>query len=122
MSGEARTVIDKSLCEADWQRVVEECAAWHGWLAFHDRDSRKNNPGFPDLVLVKQGQGTQVGRLVFFECKTERGRVRPEQRAWLDALVAVPGVIARVVRPSDWNAVEATLRGGGWQRMKGGEQ
>lgn len=72
-----------AMSEKDLQRAVEELAAYLGYLVFHDHDSRRNNPGFPDLVLLHP----LTGRLLFRELKTEVGRVRPEQQDWLDALI-----------------------------------
>ena len=43
----------RNTAEKDWQSQVEQLATMHGWLWFHDRDSRRNNAGLPDLLLVK---------------------------------------------------------------------
>lgn len=60
------------------QRVVEE-AHVAGWMTYHTYDSRRSTPGFPDLVMVR------ADRLIFAELKV-RGKPRPEQDIWLDAL------------------------------------
>ena len=54
-----------------------------GCFYFHDHDSRRNYPGFPDTVIVRGDT------LVFSELKSETGVVTPDQRAWLDALSRV---------------------------------
>ena len=90
--------------ERDWQAMVTAAAQHLGYLAYHTADSRRSQPGFPDLCLVR-GE-----RLVFLELKTEKGRVRPEQQVWLDALSQVPGVVAMVARPSQWDDVLEILR------------
>ena len=90
--------------EKDFQAMVAAAAGHLNWLVFHDFDSRRSQPGYPDLCLVRGG------RLVFLELKTERGRAGPEQQVWLDALSQVPGVVAMVARPSQWDEVLEVLR------------
>jgi hypothetical protein len=91
--------------ERDFQAMVVEAAGYLGWRAYHTFDSRRSAPGFPDLVLVKPP------RMLALEIKTERGKVRPEQIAWLADLGQVPGVTALLVRPSDWDRLEQLLMG-----------
>jgi hypothetical protein len=62
--------------------------------AMHPKDSRRSEKGYPDWTIVGP-----LG-VLFWELKTERGRVTPEQRAWLDALTAA-GQVAVIRRPSD---------------------
>ena len=90
--------------ERDWQAMVTAAAQHLGYLAYHTHDARRSQPGYPDLCLVR-GE-----RLVFLELKTEKGRVRPEQQVWLDALSQVPGVVAMVARPSQWEEILEVLR------------
>lgn len=98
-----------------WEEQLLELAALLGWRRAHFRplqtkDGRWRTPvsgdgaGFPDLVLVR-GE-----RLIVAEAKAGRASTTPEQRAWLDALDAVPGVEAYVWRPEQWDAIVATLR------------
>ena len=68
------------MSEASFQGAVVEYARLRGWLVYHTRDSRGSQPGYPDLTLVRGG------RLIFAELKTDTGRVRVEQQAWLAAL------------------------------------
>jgi hypothetical protein len=68
--------------EAQLQQMVIDLARYCGYLAYHTYDSRRSQRGFPDLVLVHQ----QTGRLMFVELKSEKGRIRPEQKVWLEAL------------------------------------
>ena len=89
--------------EAQFQAAVIELATRAGWLTHHEYDSRRSTPGYPDLVLVR------APRVLFIELKTQRGRVRPEQRAWLETLLNCPGVEVALWRPADWQAIEATL-------------
>lgn len=91
------------ISEAAFQAAIIQLATLAGWLCFHPYDSRRSTPGYPDLNLCKPP------RLLLMEVKTERGRVRPEQREWLAALAQCPGVEVALVRPSDWPMIEAAL-------------
>lgn len=99
----ARAVLDRAVSEAAWQAVIVKYAQLHGWVVWHDNDSLRNDAGFPDLVLVREG------RLIFAELKTETGRIRTAQHAWLSLLKHTAAEVY-VWRPSDWPLVEATLR------------
>ncbi len=81
--------------EAQFQRAVMDLCAHLGLLVFHSGDSRRDScAGFPDLVIVgKHG-------VIFAELKSEKGRVRPEQIAWLTAL-AQARATAYIWRPQD---------------------
>lgn len=74
--------------EAAFQQQVLQLAAFYGWRSYHTHDSRRSQPGFPDLVLVRGPD------LIFAELKTDKGRIRPEQHEWLDALGAVGNAIS----------------------------
>lgn len=101
--------------EKQWQQTVIEIAQRFGWRVAHFRTSRTGSggyatavqadgAGYPDLTLTR---GT---RLLFVELKTDKGRLSPEQAAWLTALsTAAPGCVA-VWRPRDWAEVEQALR------------
>jgi len=82
---------------------VRTLAALYGWLPYHTHDSRKSEPGFPDLCLVRGD------RLIFAELKTQRGRLTAAQTAWLDKLRATHAEVY-VWRPSDLPVVAAILR------------
>jgi hypothetical protein len=96
-------VVMSPLSERAWQSRVVDLAVLRGWRMFHPFDSRRSAPGWPDLALVRRG------RLVFAELKAEHGRLTAEQRAWLDDLRLVPGVLVFVWRPSDWPTVLEVL-------------
>lgn len=96
--------------ERDWQQTILEAAQVLGWRCYHPFDNRRSDPGWPDLACAKPGRP-----LLLIEVKTEKGRVRPEQQAWLELLERVPGVVAMIARPSDWPMVEGALKGEhGW--------
>lgn len=82
------------VAEAELQSQVLELCRWLGLLVFHDNDSRRNEAGLPDLIIVGQHG------LLFRELKTEKGRLRPAQADWLSRL-SQAGADADVWRPSD---------------------
>lgn len=94
--------------EAEFQAAVIQAARFLGWLVYHTHDSRRSEPGFPDLVLVRRADA----RVVFAELKTTSG-VSSEQRKWLDALGAAAhhgeGIEVYVWRPDDWPKIEKVL-------------
>jgi hypothetical protein len=80
-----------ALSEAHFQRQVEQLAKYYGWRTYHTHDSRRSTPGFPDLVLVRGAE------LIFAELKTDKGRLRPEQRDWIADLQAVSTELCEVL-------------------------
>jgi len=106
--------------EAQWQGLVFDFMRVYGWRVAHfgaltvtrDGAPRTITPvhadgaGFPDLVAVHDRHEA----IVFAELKSESGRVKPNQRAWSDALLAASiesrNVFVFVLRPRD----EAWLR------------
>ena len=82
-----------TVTEAEMQALIVEAAGWGGWMVYHTFDSRRSQPGFPDLILVRDGV------MMAWELKSGSGRVTPEQQAWVDALALIPGVTACVIRP-----------------------
>lgn len=96
------------LSEKHLQQQVIDLARYSGFLVYHTYDSRRSAPGFPDLCLIRPPVA------LFCELKSESGRLRPEQREWLEALRACERVEAGVWRPRDWPEIEKSLcrRGG----------
>jgi hypothetical protein len=92
--------------EADLHGLIVEAAGWLNWWVYHTHDSRRSQPGWPDLVLVHR----DTGHVLFRELKSERGRLTAEQREVLGYLALRHD--AGVWRPSDWSsgAVLAQLR------------
>ena len=93
------------MTESELQANIRELAKLLGWLTYHTHDSRRSEPGFPDLVLVGHG------RMLVRELKDARGRVSDEQRDWLEAFDRA-GVDQGVWRPADWldGTIERELR------------
>lgn len=92
--------------EKDLQANVETLAGHLGWKVFHDRDSRKNDPGWPDCVMTHPS-----GRLLVAELKSAKGRLTECQIDWLIAFILV-GAEVRVFTVYDWldGSIEAALR------------
>jgi len=102
-----------TISEAEWQQQVIDLAHVHGWRVLHVRPAQNSRgdwrtpvaadgKGWPDLTLVRD-------RVLFAELKTNRGRLAPEQRRWLDALEAAGAEVA-VWRPKDFPTVLDTLK------------
>lgn len=65
-----------------------------GLLVHHAYDSRRSDPGLPDLIILSP-KG-----VLWRELKTEKGRLRPMQARWLETLTR-NGSDAGVWRPTD---------------------
>ena len=94
----------KATTEAQYQKQIVDLAEACGWLVWHDNDPRRNSAGLPDLLMVRGPV------LLFLEVKTEKGKVRPEQEAFIGRLKQVKYVHADVVRPRHWEQIAAVLR------------
>lgn len=104
--GNARQTLDAAMSEAElFESVRAHLKAFH-WMHFHTYDSRRSNPGFPDIIAVKPG------RLLVIELKAERGRLTGEQELWLHEL-KLAGAEPHVWHPSDLSSglIERVLRG-----------
>ena len=106
-----------AISEAEWQRTLVEMAEALGWVAFYTRKSaipgangwRALGPaGYPDLTLVHPRQK----RVLWVECKAEKGRLSPAQTRWLDTLTAA-GQEAWTWRPSNSDEAKRVLDGVG---------
>lgn len=86
-----------AMTEKDFQATIVAHAERLGWLVYHTYDSRRSQPGYPDLHLVHPVQRRSMLR----ELKTEKGRLTPAQQRWQSAL-AKAGQDVAVWRPHDW--------------------
>lgn len=101
----AREALGRAVSERDFQQQVLDVARLYGWRVFHAFDSRRSEPGFPDLVLVRGD------RLIFAELKSRNGRLEAEQLEWLGALDAVSTVESVCWRePDSWPDIEEALK------------
>jgi len=108
-----QTILARAMTEAALQSCVLDYARLTGWRAVHFRPAQNDSgrwltpiegdPGWPDLVLARPG------RLVVAELKSARGRVEPDQQAWITLLGSVGGAVSVYVwRPVDW--LDGTIR------------
>lgn len=88
-----RNVLVPHISEGAMQAAIKQAALANGWLYHHAADSRRSDAGLPDVIAVR-GEVLAV-----MELKRQNGRLRPEQRQWIDALEQVRWVIPAVVRP-----------------------
>lgn len=92
-----------------WEKETEKqfmgrviaLAKLNGWKVYHTHDSRRSEPGFPDLVLVRE-------RVIFAELKADKGKPTKAQREWLLALES-GGATFLVWRPRDWDDIVKVL-------------
>ncbi|WDF32233.1 VRR-NUC domain-containing protein [Arthrobacter agilis] len=83
--------------EKQLQDKIVQLAEELGWMTFHIYDSRRSNPGWPDLVLVHPVRR----RLIIWELKSKNGRATPAQLTWLTALRNL-GLNVGIKKPEDW--------------------
>lgn len=76
----------------------------YGWDTYHTYDSRRSDPGFPDLVMIRPP------RLVFAELKSSTGILGAAQTHWQEQLSGVRDIESYVWRPLDLQHIADTLR------------
>lgn len=104
-----------TLTERQFQTQVIQLAKYYNWdFVYHAPDNRPSASGarqrvargWPDLFMVRGAECLAV------ELKREKGRVTPEQDAWLGALAQVPGIECHIWRPSSFDELHARLARG----------
>ena len=100
---------DAAMSEAELFEQVRPLLNLGGWLWVHHRDSRGSNPGFYDIVAVRES------RLLFAELKRQKGRLSDAQKQWETALTRVATLnswyLERYLwRPSDFDRIVEVLR------------
>lgn len=105
----ASAVLNRAMTENQLMDAIVEAAKLHSWKVAHFRPAltakswrtpMQGDPGFPDLVLARNG------RVLFLELKSHGGRVSPDQMAWLAEL----GPDASLVWPDDLDDLLRRLR------------
>lgn len=93
------------ITEKAWMAQVIELAQRLKWAVYHTHDSRRSAPGFPDLVMLRDG------RMIVCELKTLRGKLTDDQRFWLDQFAQCDGVErVEVWRPNQLQEIVEILR------------
>lgn len=97
--------------ESYFQDAVATVARYNGWLVAHFRPAKERGQyatpvaydaeGFPDLVLVRE-------RVVYAECKSEKGELTFEESKWIDRLQKAWEEVY-VWRPSMCNDIKRIL-------------
>lgn len=90
-----------TMSEREFQGYVLGALTERGWHWWHVHDSRKMTAGLPDILAVKPGAPT----LIAWELKGPKTPITPMQEIVIKILQGVPGIDARVIRPSQWPAV-----------------
>ena len=89
--------------EKDFQAAVVKLAISHGWKVYHTYDSRRSEPGYPDLTMLR-------GRsIVVAELKVEPNKPTAAQEKWLAAWKLTDAEVY-VWYPSSWREIVARLR------------
>lgn len=103
------------LTEAAFQQQVVDLAELRGWDWMHIPRSQTGKrfrtmvvgtlaKGWPDLLLCRDD------RLIVIECKTDVGRVQPDQLRVLEILERAEHVETYIFRPKDWGRLEQVLQ------------
>ena len=111
-----------AISEKRFMAQIVKLAELLKWRIFHDRATNaprtcpnchteirlpRNDPGFPDLLMVRRGV------LLAIELKkSDAEKLSNEQMAWLADLAAVERVRVATWRPSMWDRIEGILKGG----------
>lgn len=99
MDEEAIAALYGSMPEKQLQDHCERALVQAGWTHYHAFDSRRSDPGFPDIVAVR-GR-----RLIWRELKAMGGRLSTDQKRWKLALETA-GQDYGVWRPDQWGRGE----------------
>lgn len=120
-SEELLRVTYREMSEKQFQQRVVDMARTTGWLTYHTYNSRRSEPGFPDLVMVHP---TERRPVIFAELKRETGKVSMEQKRWINALRSAfelldRHVVIEIWRPADLPRIQALLEGrANWRNIR----
>lgn len=92
------------MTEKQFQQDVLDLATKLGYSHYHTFNSRRSDPGFPDLVLCHRDKA----RILFVECKLDDTKTTPAQDHWHDTLAWCDQEVY-VWRPKDWDEIVEIL-------------
>lgn len=90
------------LTEKQFQSQIVQLAKLFGWMVYHTHDSRRSEPGFPDLILLRRDQ------FIVAELKVGKNKPTPDQHRWLNAFRNVQASVF-VWTPNDWQEIQAAI-------------
>lgn len=94
----ALSAVYATMSEREFQKHVVDYLRRQNWVIFHVPNMKMTTAGLPDLLCMGHGRSVMLA----LELKRETGRVTPAQRDVMQMLDRVPGVVARILRPSMW--------------------
>ena len=94
------------LNEKQFQGMVEQALRAGGWKVYHTFNSRRSEPGYPDIHAVHP----MTGQSFFAELKMPKGKVSLAQRSWISSLM-VAGHVVFVWRPEHWDEIVDVANG-----------
>lgn len=104
MTAEAfREHVYATMPERAFREHVRKYAEAHHWLCYFTWRSDHSPAGYPDLTMCR------LSRVIWAELKSAKGRVTPEQLAWIDALSLTGKGEVYVWRPSHWKDITEVL-------------
>ena len=90
--------------ELQFQKAIIAKAQAQGWRYYHNSDSRRATPGWPDLVLVRPPE------ILFVELKTNKGQAKQTQLETLNLLSQCNETTTYIWRPKHWDAIMEILQ------------
>lgn len=85
------------MSEEQFRQQIRAIALMYGWsMQYHTYMSKRSDAGWPDEVLCNPARR----RIIFVELKSDKGRLSPAQREWLNALHTC-GMETALWRPSN---------------------
>lgn len=92
----ARTISPyDTVTEKQWQEQIRGLLKLQGYRCYHTHDSRRSEPGYPDIVAINP----RTRDIFVAELKTERGIATPRQIEWLNWF-ELADICAYIWRPS----------------------